>query len=112
MNDNWLNLILNSDYDAIGSPENVVFLLMLAFVVGQIVGWTYMWTHRLLSYSQTFTASLVIMPVLVALMMMLMSQQKFHELQIFTNLSNFIINIAMSEATDKGRDEHSLLIFR
>ncbi len=77
MNDNWLNLILNSDYDAIGSPENVVFLLMLAFVVGQIVGWTYMWTHRLLSYSQTFTASLVIMPVLVALMMMLMSGSVF-----------------------------------
>jgi hypothetical protein len=32
-----------------------------------------MYTHRVLSYSQTFTASLVVPPVLVALMMMLMS---------------------------------------
>jgi hypothetical protein len=68
-----LNLLLYSDYDSVGSPESILFLLMLAFVLGQIVGATYMATHRVLSYSQTFTASLVVLPVLVALMMMLMS---------------------------------------
>ena len=56
-----------------GGPEGSLFLLILAFVIGQVIGWTYMYTHRVLSYSQTFTASLVVLPVLVALMMMLMS---------------------------------------
>ncbi len=77
MNYHWLNLVLNSDYDSIGSPENAVFVLMTAFAIGQIVAWTYMRTHRLLSYSQTFTASLVVMPVLVSLMMMLMTGSLF-----------------------------------
>jgi hypothetical protein len=77
--DHWLNLLLYSDYDGggVGSPEQAFFLLMLAFVIGQVIGWTYMWTHRVLSYSQTFTSSLVILPVLVALMMMLMSGSVF-----------------------------------
>ena len=73
MSQDWVNLLLYSDYDAAGSPEQALFLLMLAFVIGQVIGWTYMWTHKVLSYSQTFTASLVVLPVLVALMMMLMA---------------------------------------
>ena len=32
-----------------------------------------MWTHNALSYSQTFVASLVVLPVIIALMMILMS---------------------------------------
>ncbi|MEZ6116543.1 MAG: DUF4956 domain-containing protein [Pirellulaceae bacterium] len=73
----WIDLLLHSDSDATGSPQNTVFLLMLAFVVGQVIGWTYMFTHRVLSYSQTFTASLVVLPVLVAFMMMLMAGSMF-----------------------------------
>ena len=72
-----IDLLFYSDYDCVGSPEQALFLLMLAFVIGQMIGWTYMWTHRVLSYSQTFTSSLVVLPVLVALMMMLMSGSVF-----------------------------------
>ena len=43
----------------------------MSFVVGQTIGWVYMWTHKVLSYSQTFVASLVILPIIVALMMSL-----------------------------------------
>lgn len=69
----WLNLIVNSDRYRGGGPESIVFALLLAFIIGQIVGWVYQRTHRGMSYSQSFTASLVVMPVLVALMMILMS---------------------------------------
>ena len=72
-----IDLLLYSDYESAGGPENALFLLMLAFVIGQIVGWCYMFTHKVLSYSQTFTASLVVLPVLVALMMMLMAGSMF-----------------------------------
>lgn len=73
MND-WFELFFYSDGGAwAGDPRRTLFVLLLAFVLGQLIGWTYMWTHRGLSYSQTFAASLVVLPVLVALMMLLMS---------------------------------------
>ncbi len=74
---NWFELLFYSDYDSIGGPQQALFLLLLSFVIGQMIGWTYMWTHRVLSYSQTFTSSLVILPVLVSLMMMLMAGSVF-----------------------------------
>ena len=53
--------------------QTSLFIVLFAFVIGQGVGWVYMWTHRGLSYSQTFVASLVVIPVIVAVMMLLMS---------------------------------------
>ncbi|NLS94456.1 MAG: DUF4956 domain-containing protein [Planctomycetaceae bacterium] len=70
----WVQLFLGSDYGcASGAPETALFVILLAFVVGQFIGWIYMWTHHGLSYSQTFVVSLVVVPVLVALMMLLMA---------------------------------------
>lgn len=70
----WVQLFLGSDYGcASGGPETALFVILLAFVVGQFIGWIYMWTHHGLSYSQTFVVSLVVVPVLVALMMLLMA---------------------------------------
>ncbi len=70
----WVQLFLGSDYGcALGGPETGLFVIVLAFVVGQFIGWIYMGTHHGLSYSQTFVVSLVIVPVLVALMMLLMA---------------------------------------
>ena len=68
------SLLLQGDYGGgICSPETVAFVILLAFVVGQFIGWIYMWTHHGLSYSRTFVASLVAIPVLVALMLLLMA---------------------------------------
>ena len=47
--------------------------LMLAFLSGQTIAWIYMLTHSGLSYSRSFVNSLIIMPVLVALVMMVMA---------------------------------------
>ncbi|OHB75464.1 MAG: hypothetical protein A2W31_03600 [Planctomycetes bacterium RBG_16_64_10] len=74
MNNPWLSMLFNSD-QGIGhaGTETVVFVLLLSFAVGHFIGWVYMWTHKGLSYSQTFTASLVVIPALVALMILLMA---------------------------------------
>ena len=50
-----------------------MFVVALAFIIGHAIGWVYMWTHRSLSYSQTFSSSLVVIPPLIALMMLLMA---------------------------------------
>lgn len=64
----------SSDYAL--SPTNVpaVMLgLLLAFVGGQTIAWVYMYTHSGLSYSRSFVASLLVIPVVVCLVMMVLS---------------------------------------
>ncbi|MEM9828309.1 MAG: DUF4956 domain-containing protein [Planctomycetota bacterium] len=69
--DFWLDQIFFGDRTN-GGPEPVVFAIVLCFVIGQIIGWVYLKTHRGVSYSQSFTASLVVLPILVGQMMLLM----------------------------------------
>lgn len=71
---NLVHTLLNSDFGSSpNGPETALFVVLLSFVIGQFIGWVYMWTHRALSYSQTFVASLAVVPVIVALMMLLMA---------------------------------------
>lgn len=70
----WIDMLFNADQGAgVTGAETAAFVILLAFVIGHFIGWIYMWTHQGLSYSQTFTASLVVIPGLVALMIVLMS---------------------------------------
>lgn len=58
------------------APPNVpaiVLGLLLAFACGHAVAWIYMLTHSGLSYSRTFVNSLIIMPTVVSLVMMVLS---------------------------------------
>jgi hypothetical protein len=69
-----MNWLLQGDYSA--STLNVPILilgLLLAFACGQAVAWVYMATHSGLSYSRSFTNSLVLMPILVALVMQVLN---------------------------------------
>jgi hypothetical protein len=62
------------DYAA--SPISVPLMvlgLLLAFLGGHALAWVYIYTHTGLSYSRSFVASLVILPVLVAAVMMVLS---------------------------------------
>jgi hypothetical protein len=51
----------------------VLLSLLLAFISGQILAWTYMVTHSGLSYSRTYVNSIVLIPFLVAMVMMVLS---------------------------------------
>jgi hypothetical protein len=61
--------------DPVGAQSlvTVALSLLLAFILGQVIGWIYMATHTTPSYSSSFVASLVVLPVIVALMMVLMA---------------------------------------
>jgi hypothetical protein len=70
----FVDMLFNGDLGLMsGGPQVALLALLLAFCIGHIIGWVYMWTHGGLSYSQMFTASLLVMPVLIAMVMMLMS---------------------------------------
>src|SRR5437868_6277602 len=73
-----LDALFAGDYASpAGGPRMVMLVLLLTFVLGHVVAWVYMWTHAGLSYSRSFAASLLVMPVLVAVFMMLVSSNAF-----------------------------------
>src|SRR6187399_781656 len=66
--------IFRGDYALV--PINVPALilgLLLAMLCGQTMAWVYMLTHSGLSYSRSFVNSLVVMPILVALVMQVLN---------------------------------------
>lgn len=68
------NWFFQGDYALVPMDPSFMLLgLMLAFLSGQTIAWIYMLTHSGLSYSRSFVSSLIIMPVLVALVMMVMA---------------------------------------
>ena len=72
------DILLHGDIGATAMGwETVLLVALLAFCVGHVIGWVYMWSHTGLSYSRMFVASLVVIPVLVSLVMMLMSGNIF-----------------------------------
>ena len=63
-------------YDYSLAPTNVPAVLLgllLAFLGGHLIAWVYMLTHSGLSYSKSFVNSLVVIPTVVALVMMVLS---------------------------------------
>jgi hypothetical protein len=72
--DDALSAFLSADYSA--QPLNVPALLLglcLAFLAGSVIAWTYMATHRGLSYSRSFVNSLVVIPMIVCVVMMVLN---------------------------------------
>jgi len=71
MDFSWL---LYGDFGA--APPNwpaMILGLLIAFAAGQILAWVYMLTHSGLSYSRSFVNALIIMPTIVSLVMMVLS---------------------------------------
>lgn len=69
-----LDWLLQGDYGS--APTNwpaVLLALLLAFACGHVIAWVYMHTHSGLSYSKSFVNALVLMPMIVALVMLVLS---------------------------------------
>lgn len=71
---NMIDSLFNGDHGI--APTNfqaVTVALLLAFVLGQVLAWIYMRTHTGASYSRPFVVSLLMMPVIVALVLQVLS---------------------------------------
>ena len=65
---------IRGDYGTAATDFSTLLVaLLLAFVCGHIVAWVYMVTHSGLSYSRSYVNSLIVMPVLVALVMLILA---------------------------------------
>jgi hypothetical protein len=69
-----MNALLQGDYGIVPTSfETVLLAMLLAFLMGQLIAWVYMFTHSGVSYSRSFVVSLILMPVIVALVLMVLS---------------------------------------
>src|SRR5437867_2447557 len=65
---------LRGDYGLVPTNYSALLLaLLLAFLAGHTISWIYMVTHSGLSYSRSYVSTLIILPVIVALVMMVLS---------------------------------------
>ena len=80
--------LLNGDYGLAPTDFPALVLgLLLAFAGGHLLAWVYMATHSGLSYSRSFVKSLMVMPVVVALVMHVLSNSiitAFGMMAVFT----------------------------
>src|SRR5881227_1488520 len=68
---NWL---MRADFGS--APTNytsLIIALLLAFVCGHAIAWVYVLTHTSLSYSRSYVNTLILMPVIVALVMLILA---------------------------------------
>lgn len=69
-----IDSLLSGDFAS--APTNIpamVLGLLVAFASGHAIAWVYMITHSGLSYSRSFVNSLVVIPTVVSLVMMVLS---------------------------------------
>lgn len=69
-----MDWIRTADMAAVPTDFAAVILgMLLAFLGGQALAWTYMYTHPGLSYSRSFVSSLIVIPVVVSLVMQVLA---------------------------------------
>jgi hypothetical protein len=83
-----LESFLNSDFGRAPTDFRALILgLLISLAGGHILAWVYMITHSGLSYSRSFVKSLIVMPVVVALVMHVLSNNlitAFGMMAVFT----------------------------
>src|SRR3954466_6289354 len=69
-----MNILFEGDHaSAPTSFQELLIALVLAYLFGQLIAWVYVFTHSGVSYSRSFVVSLIVIPVLVALVLMIMA---------------------------------------
>ena len=67
------NTLARPDWPGAPDGRTILFMILLAFATGMMIGYVYMWTHEALSYSRTFVGALAVMPIIVSMLMASMS---------------------------------------
>jgi hypothetical protein len=68
MND-FLSSFVRPDWPGSPDVQTLLLMIVLAFSLGLLIGFVYMWTHEALSYSRTFVGALAVLPLIMAMMM-------------------------------------------
>ncbi|MBW1811466.1 MAG: DUF4956 domain-containing protein [Deltaproteobacteria bacterium] len=81
---------------------DIALVLTLGFVLSMIIAWVYRFTHRGVSYSQSYVHTLVIMGSVVALIMMIIGSNIARAFALVGALSIIRFRNAVKETRDVG----------
>jgi len=81
---------------------DVVLVLGLSFVLSLVLGWIYRFTHRGVSYSQSYVHTLVVMGTVVSLIMLIIGSNIARAFALVGALSIVRFRNAMKESRDIG----------
>ena len=82
------------------SVESVVLCLLATFLLGQVVAWVYVWTHRGVSYSGSLVRALVILALIVALVMTVVGNNIARAFGLFGALALIRFRTPVKDAND------------
>ncbi|TNH21894.1 DUF4956 domain-containing protein [Micromonospora orduensis] len=84
------------------SVGDIVIALSLSFVLSAMIGWVYRFTHRNVSYSQSYVQTLVILGMLIALIMLVVGSNIARAFALVGALSVVRFRNAIKETRDVG----------
>jgi hypothetical protein len=84
------------------SVGDIAIALSLSFVLSATIGWVYRFTHRNISYSQSYVQTLVILGMLIALIMLVVGSNIARAFALVGALSVVRFRNAIKETRDVG----------
>ncbi|SNT64632.1 protein of unknown function [Asanoa hainanensis] len=84
------------------SVGDIAISLSLSFVLSVLIGWVYRFTHRNISYSQSYVQTLVILGMLIALIMLVVGSNIARAFALVGALSVVRFRNAIKETRDVG----------
>ncbi len=81
---------------------DIALVLLLSFMLSLVIGWAYRYTHRGVSYSQSYVHTLVIMGTVVALIMLIIGSNLARAFALVGSLSIVRFRNAIKESRDVG----------
>ena len=84
------------------SVGDIAVALSLSFVLSAIIGWVYRFTHRNVSYSQSYVQTLVILGMLISLIMLVVGSNIARAFALVGALSVVRFRNAIKETRDVG----------
>lgn len=81
---------------------DIVVALSLSFVLSSIIGWVYKFTHRNVSYSQSYVQTLVIVGMVISLVMLVVGSNIARAFALVGALSVVRFRNAIKETRDVG----------
>jgi hypothetical protein len=84
------------------SVGDIAIALSLSFVLSAMIGWVYRFTHRNISYSQSYVQTLVVLGMLIALIMLVVGSNIARAFALVGALSVVRFRNAIKETRDVG----------
>jgi len=99
----FFNFLLNfQDTTNVFTPNDVIFTIILSFVLSLLIGWVYKITHHGTSYTQSYVHTLVMMTMVVAIIMLIIGSNIARAFTLVGALSIVRFRNAVKETRDVG----------